>query len=129
MAENGRLPFSDLDVMILEDEFVIALDLEDLFQGWGCRNVRVAGTLRECEEMLANRPADILIADYNLGSDTSEQLIADLRAKNRFVILLTGQIIDEGMIDRMGKPVVVSKPIQPEALRERVERMARTESA
>lgn len=125
--ENGR-PVSvtralgDAVVAVLEDEFLIAMDLEDMLGEWGCRQVLVANSVSELRRLLPDGGADLVIADYNLSGETSAGLVGELVAAGTPVVVLTGQTLEPGLLAAMGDPPVVQKPVQPAALRERLER-------
>lgn len=110
--------FASIRILIVEDEFVIAMDLEDQIRDWGCTHVRIATSIGDAEEALAAEPVDLLIADFNLGRDSSADLVKNQRASGIPVVLLTGQTINREMLASMGGPVVVQKPVQPGMLRQ-----------
>lgn len=116
-------------ILILEDEFIIAMDLEDLIRGFGCTALQTAASVEAAEVSLSAGPFDLVIADYNLGEQNSEPLIARLREGGVPVILMTGQAVTAPMLSRMGNPVVLQKPVQPRTLREMVEQAISGEAA
>ncbi len=72
-AEEVRQARHDLrqvaatDILIIEDEPVIAMDLQMLVQGCGHRVAGVAMTEREAVRLAAERPVGLILADVNLG--------------------------------------------------------------
>jgi CheY-like chemotaxis protein len=88
------------DVVIIEDEPLIALDLELLLQGLGHHVVRVARTERQAiDAVLQTRPglvlADIQLADGSSGLDAVNEILRTLQVPVIFVTayperLLTG---------------------------------------
>jgi len=72
-AEDLRQARHDLrqvaatDILIIEDEPVIAMDLQMLVQGCGHRVAGVAMTEREAVRLAAERPVGLILADVNLG--------------------------------------------------------------
>ena len=72
-AEEVRQARHDLrqvaatDILIIEDEPVIAMDLQMLVQGCGHRVAGVAMTEREAVRLAAQRPVGLILADVNLG--------------------------------------------------------------
>lgn len=72
-AEEVRQARHDLrqvaatDILIIEDEPVIAMDLQMLVQGCGHRVAGVAMTEREAVRLAGERPVGLILADVNLG--------------------------------------------------------------
>lgn len=113
-------------VLLLEDEFVIAMDLEDLLLEWGCAAVTLANSIAEARTVLAAGSVDILLADFNLGDENSADLIADVKGSRTAVAILTGQNLASEVVAAMGNPIVLQKPVQPAQLRRAVTELARS---
>ena len=62
-ASFDRIPE---DVLIVEDDPIIALDFEDTILGFGAKTVRTAGTVAKALEMIADRPPDFALLDIGL---------------------------------------------------------------
>lgn len=101
-------------VLIIEDEPVIALELEALLADLGFSSFDVADTPEDalaCAQ--AHRP-DLITADYRIVSGTgvaAVRMISEVLAEPR-VIYVTG---NAGQFDP-GEHAVVDKPISPRAL-------------
>ena len=109
--------FNSLSALVLEDEFIIAMDLHDMLADWGFGQVAVAHDAEEARAALADGRPDVLIADYQLGAETSDDLIAEAQANGTTVVLLTGRSLDPAALERIGNPRMIEKPVQPKALR------------
>ena len=107
-----------LSALVLEDEFIIAMDLQDMLAGWGFGTVRVAHDHEEARALLAGGGADVVLADYHLPDGTSAALVAEAQAGGSTVIVLTGQALEPNVLVGMGSPAVVEKPVHPDALRD-----------
>ena len=107
------------DVLIIEDEPLIALDLQQLVHDLGHRVVRVARTEREAVgAALASRPglilADIQLADGSSGLDAVNEILPQLS-----VPVIFGTAYPEKLLTGT-KPeptFLVRKPFRPDALR------------
>jgi CheY-like chemotaxis protein len=55
-----------IDVLIVEDDPIIALDFEDTIRGFGVKTVRSAGSVARALEMIAERPPDFALLDVGL---------------------------------------------------------------
>jgi CheY-like chemotaxis protein len=107
------------DVVIIEDEPLIALDLEQLVQSLGHRVVRIARTERQAiEAVRQTRPglvlADIRLADGGSGIDAVTEILQDFPVPVIFVtafpeMLLTGT--------KPEPTFLVSKPFNANALK------------
>ncbi|WP_186417704.1 response regulator [Bosea sp. CS1GBMeth4] len=107
------------DVLIIEDEPIIALDIETMVQELGHRVTGVARTHREAIALAAKkRPglvlADIQLADGSSGLEAVNEILAAIEVPVIFITayperLLTG--------DRPEPAFLITKPFQPEAVK------------
>jgi CheY-like chemotaxis protein len=103
------------DVLIIEDEPIIAMDIEELVQSCGHRVVGVAATESEAVAIAARERPGLILADINLGSggDGSHAVARILRHLDAPVIfvtayperLLTGEALEPAF--------VITKPFEP----------------
>lgn len=123
-AEEVRQARHDLrevaatDILIIEDEPVIAMDLQMLVQGCGHRVAGVAMTEREAIRLAAERPVGLILADVNLGRggsgiSTVRTILAATETPVIFVtaypeLLLTAEGLEPAFI--------VRKPFDPLSL-------------
>ncbi|MEL6914543.1 MAG: HWE histidine kinase domain-containing protein [Pseudomonadota bacterium] len=68
------------DVLLVEDNMIIALDTEDMVTDLGARQVRLAGAAAAALQEIAARPPSFALLDVNLGTETSGA-VADALAK------------------------------------------------
>jgi CheY-like chemotaxis protein len=59
------------DVLIVEDDPIIALDFEDTLLGFGVKTVRSAGSVAKALEMIAAHPPDFALLDVGLVHEKS----------------------------------------------------------
>jgi CheY-like chemotaxis protein len=107
------------NVVIIEDEPLIALDLEQLVTDLGHRVVRIARTARQAVEAVTSlRPglvlADIQLADGSSGLDAVNEILSSIQVPVIFVTafpqrLLTGT--------RPEPTFLITKPFQAENLK------------
>ncbi len=106
------------DVLIIEDEPIIAMDIEELVQGCGHRVVGVAATESEAVAMAARNKPGLILADINLGAggDGSAAVARIMQSHQAPVIfvtayperLLTGEAVEPAF--------VITKPFEPVTL-------------
>ncbi|NUS67110.1 MAG: hypothetical protein HOQ41_02055 [Ensifer adhaerens] len=58
-------------VLVLEDNFIIAMDVEEILASLGILQVTIAGNANQALELLALQAFDFAILDVNLGDHTS----------------------------------------------------------
>ena len=107
------------DVLIIEDEPIIALDIETMVEELGHTVTGVARTHREAIALVAKkRPglvlADIQLADGSSGLDAVNEILSSIDVPVIFITayperLLTG--------DRPEPAFLITKPFQPEAVK------------
>ena len=107
------------DVVIIEDEPLIAMDLEQLVQGLGHRVVRVARTERQAiEAVKQTRPglvlADIQLADGSSGLDAVNEFLRRFPVPVIFVTAYPERLLT-GM--KPEPTFLISKPFQADALK------------
>jgi CheY-like chemotaxis protein len=107
------------DVVIIEDEPLIAMDLEHLVQGLGHRVVRVARTERQAIEAVKEARPGLVLADIQLADGSS-----GLDAVNEFLQIVSVPVIfvtaypERLLTGTKPEPTfLVSKPFNAEALK------------
>jgi CheY-like chemotaxis protein len=115
-------------IMIVEDEALVALMVEDLLTDFGCR---ISGSFGAVDDALAYLhdaatppPAlDGAVLDVNIGGTMVFPVAERLRAAGIPFVFATGY----GALPREGfeDVVVLHKPINPELLRDAVERFGK----
>jgi len=102
--------------LIVEDQMLIAIDLEQMLEGAGMAVLATATSPRDAFAVLSKGTPDVAVLDVNLGEGTSEAIARQLREKGIPFIFATGYG-DGGVIpdDLAGTPVV-RKPYDKEAI-------------
>lgn len=105
-----------LNVLLLEDQLVIALDAEAMLQACGVGNVDTASSAAEALRVLVATAPDIAMLDVNLGTGNSFPVAEELERRKIPYIFATGYG-DHTIIPRSLKHVpVVRKPYDPDQL-------------
>jgi CheY-like chemotaxis protein/DNA-directed RNA polymerase specialized sigma24 family protein len=103
------------DVLIIEDEPIIAMDLEDLVSSCGHRVVGVATTETEAIAMAEKTRPGLILADINLGmgGDGTSAVTTILRTHYAPVIFVTAY--PERLLtgDAIEPAFVITKPFEP----------------
>lgn len=105
--EDARRSFPpDLKVLVVEDESIIALDVEQMLHDHGVRHVYLAASLKQARRLLATSPGiGLAVVDIKLEDGSGMELIAEFTGKGIPVIMATGyDVQDAGSIQVLSKP-------------------------
>ncbi len=105
--KSGR-PLEGLRVLLVEDQFIIALDCEDMLTTLGARQVDVCANVPEALSLLSRTAPDLAILDVNLGSETSEPVSHRLRELAVPFVFATGY--DDLAILGLAEAATLRKP-------------------
>ncbi len=105
-------------VLLLEDEFLIALDAEQILQELGAREVETTSTLSEAEERARVGRYDVALLDVNVNGEMSFSLAETLRSRGVPVVFATGYELKERALPDIDPALCVSKPYTSERLRQ-----------
>jgi CheY-like chemotaxis protein len=107
-----------VSVLVLEDEFLIALDAEQILQELGVGQVETAATLSDAEMRVRDRHFDIALLDVNVNGQMSFSLAETLRARGVPVVFTTGYELKDRAIPGVNADLCVTKPYTSERLRQ-----------
>lgn len=106
-SKPGR-PLEGQRVLLVEDQFVIAMDCEDMLTTLGAAQVEVCANVSEALSLLSETVPDLAILDVNLGGETSEAISHRLRECGAPFIFATGY--DDVPIPGAGQATTLRKP-------------------
>jgi DNA-binding response OmpR family regulator len=101
---------SGLDVLLVEDEFLIALDAEEMLRELGAASVTVASTFENAQKVIADQKFDLAILDVNLNGRKSFPLADELLKRGTAVVFGTGYNLLTRQMDGYEAGVCVTKP-------------------
>jgi CheY-like chemotaxis protein len=97
-------------VLIAEDEFLLALEIEELLRGIGCRVVGPAAGVSELLALIERTPCDIAFLDVHLRHDETVYAVADrLKALGIPFVFMTAYG-EDGIDPRYAGAGVICKP-------------------
>ena len=102
-------------VLIIEDEPMIALDLQDLLEDVGFNVVGVAGKLDKALALIDSTAIDAAIVDANLGGVSSSPAAVALAALRVPFIVLSGYSLKQQEA-AFPKALFIQKPCRPAQL-------------
>jgi DNA-binding NtrC family response regulator len=116
------------DVLIVEDDPIIALDLEDTILGFGVSKVRTAGNVIRALDMIADRVPDFALLDVGLIREKSFAIAEKLAALDVPFVFVTGYGADVRLPAAFADRPRLPKPCQTEALAAVLKRAARDDT-
>lgn len=111
-------PFRDRTLLVVEDQLIIALDLEMVLRDHGAANVHVVGTVSEALRIIASTKLDAAVLDINLGSSTSFPVARELLWLGIPFIFATGYGNEIEFPADLRSAPLVSKPYCEKSIRE-----------
>lgn len=122
-ADSQGLPS---DVLIVEDDAIIALDLEDTVREFGVKSVRTAGSVARALELIADSAPDFALLDIGLASGNSFEVAERLRALKIPFVFISGYSGDIPLPSALNGTSMLPKPCTKDvleaALRQRTRR-------
>ncbi|WP_420409280.1 HWE histidine kinase domain-containing protein [Hoeflea sp.] len=104
-------------VLIVEDQMLIALELEQILDAAGVDVVATFGSPRETLAFLSENPLpDAAILDVNLGETTSEEVAAFMAENNVPFLFATGYFDSSAIPQPFSDIPIVRKPYSEEAI-------------
>lgn len=104
------------DVLVVEDDAIIALDFEDIILGFGVKAVRTAGSVTRALELIAERAPDFALLDISLVREKSFAIAERLQALNIPFVFITGYGSDVRLPPAFASQPRLPKPCSTEAL-------------
>ena len=98
------------DVLIVEDDPIIALDFEDTILDFGVKAVRTAGSAVRALELIAERAPDFALLDVGLASGNSFSVAERLLALQIPFVFVTGYSSDIALPPRLNGTQMLPKP-------------------
>jgi CheY-like chemotaxis protein len=105
------------DVLIVEDDPIIALGLEDTILGLGVKTVRSASNVASALDIIADRVPDFALLDVGLVREKSFAIAERLEALQVPFAFVTGYGADGGFPAALAHKPRLAKPCLTEALK------------
>jgi PAS domain S-box-containing protein len=108
-SHDDRRGLQGKRILIVEDEPLVAMELESNLTAAGCEVIGPAGTLEQAKSLVAQREFDAALVDVNLAGHTVDEIAAALTQKNCPFAFVTGygrEALPRGFQDAvlLGKP-------------------------
>ncbi|WP_137154493.1 response regulator [Rhizobium sp. FKL33] len=103
-------------VMVLEDDVLIAMDMEDFLLGVGCKVVGPISNVEAALEKVETVELDGAVVDLNLRGELSIPVIEALKSRGVPVVVCSGYAELSGVQDMLADVPMVPKPCDFSAL-------------
>jgi CheY-like chemotaxis protein len=114
------LPEQRLRVLIVEDEMLVAMNIEDMVLELGHEVAGIANRLEPALLLAREGAFDIALLDVNLAGSLSFPVAAVLRDRNIPFLFATGYGM-KGMAEEFGSSTVLQKPFRGQDLEQAIE--------
>jgi CheY-like chemotaxis protein len=108
------------DILIVEDNFIIALDLEAMLRDLGVESIRTANSVHAALEIIAAKPPQFGLIDVNLGEEKCFDIAERLRELGIPFVFTTGYGDSYAFPLHFAETRIMSKPYTVEALRDMI---------
>lgn len=117
--ETGLL--DGLRVLLVEDQPLIAMDIEEMLLAASARSVATATSIDEARAMVAaDGCPDVAVLGYSVGDENSLSLAVDLIRQHVAVVLISGydsrRDVSSPMPEELSDVPYVDKPVAPGVL-------------
>ena len=104
------------DVLVVEDDPIIALDFEDTILDFGVKTVRIAANVADALDMIADRPPEFALLDVSLIREKSFAVAERLEALQIPFAFVTGYGADAALPAAFAAKPRLRKPCSTDAL-------------
>lgn len=108
---------ADLEILLVEDETIVALLVEELLREFGCKAVWHASDVAQAMAALERKRPAAAVLDVNLGGNVVYPVAERLEALSVPFVFATGYGRD-AIAQRWRDRPCIQKPIEPDALAE-----------
>jgi CheY-like chemotaxis protein len=115
---------SSLQILIVEDESLVAMMIEDMLEDLGHKVIATSGRMPDASKLVSDAVADLAILDVNLNGEETYPLADSLAARAIPFIFATGYGSSGIKAEWSGVPVL-QKPFQSRELVEAINRVIR----
>jgi len=104
-------------ILIVEDAFLVGLQLKADLESVGAEVVGPVPTVAKALDLLERHPITCAILDFNLGHEDSTPIGRELRDRDIPFLFITGYRASDVSPDEFPNPIVLRKPVGPSQIR------------
>ncbi|MGI6854430.1 response regulator [Mesorhizobium sp. 1B3] len=117
---NEQSPLAGLHILVVEDAFLVALDLSDQLTDSGCEVIGPAASVKQALEKMDGVALDGAVLDVNLAGERSFPIAEVLASRGIPFLFLTGYDSSTVFPDEFQQAPRLSKPVNANALKNAV---------
>jgi two-component system, response regulator PdtaR len=115
--DSGKGPMAGMTVLVVEDDFIVAYDMQMMLEEQGARVLGPASSLTEAKALLAKERPTAAVLDVNLGGEYVFPVAEELLAKDVPFVFATAYADDDRLFPQQARGVPrLSKPVLPNVL-------------
>jgi CheY-like chemotaxis protein len=115
--ETNKGSMSGMTVLVVEDDFIVAYDMQMMLEEQGARVLGPAASLAEAQALLASERPTVAVLDVNLGGEYVFPLAEELQAKDVPFLFATAYADDDRLFPQAARSAPrLAKPVLPNAL-------------
>jgi CheY-like chemotaxis protein len=90
MTSAASVDLAGRRVLVVEDQFLIAMDIEKMLRALGAANVDLASSIADALAAIERTPPDLAALDLRLGTETTAPVAEALQARSIPLVYVTG---------------------------------------
>lgn len=102
--------------LLIEDEFLVALETEAMLRDLGCQEIRSAASIAEALDAIRVDPPDFALVDVNLAGEQSWPVMQLLAEQGIPFAVTSGYAMGSEQLRAFGSPPLLRKPISSRML-------------
>ncbi len=115
MAIDTTYNFHGKRVLIVEDEAMIAMQLEFDLEDLGCEVIGPAPSVQSALQLIEQETVDAAVLDFRLGDETSSEIAAALIGRNVPFAFMTGHALND-LPSELRRHICLQKPVMHQLL-------------
>jgi len=117
---------SGMRVLVVEDDFIVAYDMQTMLEEQGARVLGPASSLAEAQELIAREQPTVAVLDVNLNGEYVFPLLDQLRSKEVPFVFATAYADEDRLFPEAARSAPrLSKPVLPHVLIAQLMRLKR----
>lgn len=116
MTSASSIGLASRRVLVVEDEFLIALDIEQMLRALGAQTIDLATSISDSLAAIERTPPDLAILDLKLRTETTAPIADVLQARAIPLIFVTGYSDLDTLPVRLRGAPILRKPVERAAL-------------
>ena len=126
MQGTSKGPMSGMTVLVVEDDFIVAYDMQTMLEEQGARVLGPATSLAEAQALLAQERPTVAVLDVNLNGEYVFPLVEELRTQKVPFVFATAYADEDRLFPQAARGAPrLAKPVLPNVLIAQLMRLKR----